>query len=83
VGGGVEAETHRVLTNLEAILEEAGSSLDRAVKVTVYLADMGDFGAMNGIYSAFFPAERPARGVVEVSALPRGACMAAEVTALA
>ncbi|MGQ9586410.1 MAG: Rid family detoxifying hydrolase [Anaerolineae bacterium] len=83
VSGGLQAETRQVLHNLQAILEAAGSSLDRAVKVTVYLTNMGDFAAMNEVYAEFFGAERPARGVVEVSALPRGACVAAEVIALA
>lgn len=71
VEGGIEAQTRRVLTNLEAILAEGGSGLDRVVKATVYLTDLGMFEAMNKVYAEFFPAEKPARVTVEVSRLPR------------
>ncbi|MGC8839182.1 MAG: RidA family protein [Anaerolineae bacterium] len=79
----VQAQTRQVLQNLAAILQAAGSSLGRAVKVTLYLKDLGDFAAVNEAYAAFFPEEPPARAVVEVAALPRGARVAAEAIALA
>jgi 2-iminobutanoate/2-iminopropanoate deaminase len=66
VEGGIEAQTRQVLRNIAAVLEAAGSSLDKVVKTTVFLANMGDFGAMNGVYSEFFPNEPPARSTVEV-----------------
>lgn len=71
VEGGVEEQTRRALRNLAAILEAGGSGLDRVVKATVYLKDLSDFDAMNGVYGSFFPGEKPARVCVEVSALPR------------
>jgi 2-iminobutanoate/2-iminopropanoate deaminase len=71
VEGGVEEQTRRVLRNLAAILDAGGSGLDRVVKATVYLTDLGDFDAMNGVYASFFPGEKPARVCVGVSALPR------------
>jgi 2-iminobutanoate/2-iminopropanoate deaminase len=83
VPGDVQAQTRQVLQNLAAILEAAGSSLARAVKVTLYLQDLGDFAAVNEAYAAFFPEEPPARAVVQVAALPRGALVAAEAIALA
>jgi 2-iminobutanoate/2-iminopropanoate deaminase len=73
VAGGVEEQTRRVMRNLEAILEAGGSGLDRVVKATVYLTDLGEFEAMNRVYGSFFPAEKPARVCVEVSRLPRNA----------
>lgn len=72
VPGGVEEQTHRVMQNLRAILEEAGSSLHHVVKTTVYLADMGEFAAMNAVYGEHFGDHRPARSTVEVSELPKG-----------
>lgn len=83
VAGGVQAQTRQVLQNLAAILEAAGTSLSRAVKVTLYLKDLGDFAAVNEAYAAFFPKEPPARAVVQVAALPRDALVAAEAIALA
>ena len=80
--GGIQAETRRVLENQQAVLEAAGSSLDKAVKVTVYLADLADFGPMNEVYAHFFPADRPARSVVQVAAMPRNARIAVEMIAL-
>ncbi len=73
VGGGVADETRRVLENLRAVLEAAGSGLDRVLRTTVYLADMGSFAEMNEVYRTFFPANPPARSTVGVAALPRGA----------
>lgn len=83
VAGDVQAQTRQVLKNLAAILEAAGSSLGRTVKVTLYLKDLRDFAAVNEAYAPFFPKEPPARAVVEVAALPRGALVAAEAIALA
>lgn len=70
VTGGIEAETRRVLQNLGAVLEQAGTSLGNVVKTTVFLTDMGDFKAMNAIYAEFFPGTPPARSTVQVSRLP-------------
>lgn len=71
--GGISEQTERVLENLKAILEEAGSSLDRVVKTTVYLKDLSDFSVMNAIYADYLESdgEAPARTTVEVSRLPR------------
>ena len=69
--GDVARQTGRVLDNLKAIVEAAGSSLDRAVKATVYLKDMNDFAAMNEVYARYFPKEPPARSTVEAARLPR------------
>ena len=82
VPGGIEEQTRRVLENLGAVLQVAGSGLDRVVKTTVFLADMGDFGAMNRVYAEFFGDDRPARAAVEAAALPRGARVEIEAVAL-
>ena len=71
VEGDVARQTARVMENLKAIVEAAGSSLDRAVKATVYLKDMNDFAAMNEVYGRYFPANPPARSTVEAARLPR------------
>ena len=71
VEGDVARQTTRVLENLKAIVEAAGSSLDRAVKATVYLKDMGDFAAMNEVYGRYFASNPPARSTVEAARLPR------------
>jgi len=73
VGGGIEEQAHRALTNLRAVVEAGGSGLDRALRVTVYLADMADFGAFNTVYAEYFPSDPPARVCFEASALPKGA----------
>ena len=78
VEGGIEEQTRQVLQNLAAVLEAAGSSLDRVVKTTVFLKDMGDFAAMNAVYAEFFPTDPPARSTVEVSALALGALVEIE-----
>lgn len=70
---GIEAQTRQSLTNLRHILEEAGSSLSDVVKTTVLLQDMGDFAAMNAVYTEFFTQEMPARMCYEVARLPMGA----------
>ena len=71
VEGGVAQQTARVMENLKAILEAAGSSLDRAVKATVYLKDMNDFSEMNTVYGRYFTQNPPARSTVEAARLPR------------
>ena len=81
--GGVEAQTRQSLTNIKSILEKAGSGMDKVVKTTVLLADMGDFAAMNGVYAEFFSEPYPARCAFAVKTLPKGAlveieCVAAE-----
>jgi 2-iminobutanoate/2-iminopropanoate deaminase len=73
IEGSIAEQTERVLNNLKAVLEAAGSSLDSVVKTTVFLADLGDFGEMNEAYGRFFGAAAPARSTVEVSRLPRDA----------
>ena len=82
VGGGDTArETERVLKNLEAVLTEAGSGLDRVVRCDVFLADLKDFGAMNEAYGRFFPQDPPARVTVEAARLPKDARV--EIAAIA
>jgi 2-iminobutanoate/2-iminopropanoate deaminase len=83
IGGAIEEQTEQVLANLRAILEEAGSGLDRLVKTTVFLADLGDFAAMNEVYARHVGDRPPARATVEVSALPSGAKVEIEAIALA
>jgi 2-iminobutanoate/2-iminopropanoate deaminase len=82
VGPGVEEQTSQVLDNLEAILTEAGTGLDRIVKTTVFLANLSDFQAMNGVYAERVGAVPPARSTVEVAALPSGALVEIEAIAL-
>jgi 2-iminobutanoate/2-iminopropanoate deaminase len=82
VEGGIEEQTGRVLDNLKAVLEAAGSSLDRVVKTTVYLADMGEFAAMNEIYARYFGATKPARATVQVARLPRDVKVEIDVVAV-
>jgi len=81
VEGGIEKQTRQVLRNIAAVLEVAGSSLGNVVKTTVFLKDMGDFKAMNGVYAEFFAKEPPARSTVEVANLPLGALV--EIDAIA
>ena len=71
--GGVKEQTKQSLLNAEAILEIAGLNLSNVVKTTVFLADMGDFAAMNEVYAQFFSAPFPARSAVAVKTLPKGA----------
>lgn len=72
VVGSIEAETRRVLDNLGAVLQAAGSSFDRVLKTTIYLTDMNDFAAVNAVYSEYFPKDPPARATVQVAGLPKG-----------
>jgi 2-iminobutanoate/2-iminopropanoate deaminase len=69
--GDIAAQTERVLENLKAVLESAGSSLDRVVKTTVYVKDMGEFARMNEVYGRYFSSNPPARATVEAARLPR------------
>lgn len=71
VEGGIAEQTTRVLDNIRAVLEAAGTSLDAVLKTTVFLKDMGDFPQMNEIYASYFPANPPARSTVEAARLPR------------
>ena len=71
IEGGIVEQTERVLNNLKAVLEAAGSSLDRVVNTTVFLADLNEFSSMNEAYGKFFGDTPPARSTVEVSRLPR------------
>lgn len=82
VEGGIEAETRQVLENLNCILCDGGSSLNSAVKVTVFLKDMGDFARMNAIYAEYFTENPPARTAVQVAALPKNAMIEIEIIAL-
>jgi 2-iminobutanoate/2-iminopropanoate deaminase len=81
VAGGIEAETLRVLQNLAAVLEAAGSSMGRVVKTTVFITNMDEFQKMNAVYAEFFPAPPPARSTVQVSRLPKDACVEIEAIA--
>jgi len=82
VGEEVQAQTHRVLQNVQAVLASAGSSLDHVVKTTVFLANMDDFPAMNAIYATYFTGVTPARSTVAVAELPRHALVEIECIAL-
>jgi 2-iminobutanoate/2-iminopropanoate deaminase len=83
VEGGVAEQTEQVLRNLSAVLEAAGTSLDRVVKTTVFLADMNDFAAMNEVYGRYFSQDAPARATVEAARLPRDARVEIEAIAMA
>jgi 2-iminobutanoate/2-iminopropanoate deaminase len=83
VTGDVTAQTTRVLDNVKAIAEAAGSSLDKAVKATVFLKDMNDFAAVNEVYGKYFAHNPPARSTVEVARLPRDARVEIELIVLA
>jgi 2-iminobutanoate/2-iminopropanoate deaminase len=71
VDGGIVEQTHRVLKNLSAVLAAAGIGFDKVVKTNVYLADMGEFAAMNEIYGTYFPAPAPARATIQAARLPK------------
>ena len=81
--GGIKELTRQSLTNMKAILEEAGTSMANVVKTTVFLADMNDFAAMNEVYAEFFAAPFPARSAVAVKTLPKGALVEIECIELA
>ena len=79
--GGIKEQTRQSLTNVKAILEEAGLSLNNVVKTTVFMADMNDFADMNSVYAEFFTEPYPARSAVAVKTLPKGAMVEIEVVA--
>ena len=81
--GGIKELTRQSITNMKAILEEAGTSMANVVKTTVFLADMNDFAAMNEVYAEFFAAPFPARSAVAVKTLPKGALVEIECIAQA
>ena len=82
VAGGIAEQTDRVLKNVAAVLEAAGSSLNQVVKTTVFLADMSEFTAMNEVYAKFFTEAPPARATVQAARLPRDARVEIEAVAL-
>jgi 2-iminobutanoate/2-iminopropanoate deaminase len=83
VGDSIQEQTEQVFANLRAILEAAGSSLDRLVKTTVYLTDLGDFAGMNEVYARYVGEVPPARATIEISALPSGVKVEIEAIATA
>jgi 2-iminobutanoate/2-iminopropanoate deaminase len=82
VPGGITEQTEQVMKNVAAVLEAAGSRMDRIVKTTVFLADMDEFAAMNEVYGRFFTSDPPARATVQAAGLPRNARVEIEVVAL-
>ena len=82
VEGGIREQTEQVFRNLSAVLRAAGTGLDRVVKATVFLADMGDFAEMNEVYGRHFQAEPPARSTVQAARLPKDARVEIDVIAL-
>lgn len=82
VDGGIEAETHQVLSNLKQVLEAANSGMNYVVKTTVFLRDMAEFSKMNAIYGSFFPENPPARSTVAVKTLPKNVSVEIEAIAL-
>lgn len=81
-GGDIRQQSERVMENLRGICEAAGSNLHHAVRTTVFLKDMNDFGAMNEVYARYFPAAAPARTTVQVAALPKNALVEIDLVAL-
>lgn len=81
VEGDIAAQTHRVFANLRAILEAGGTSFDRVVRTTVYLADMHDFAAMNEVYATYFESPAPARATIQAARLPKDARVEIDVIA--
>lgn len=81
LGGDIARQTERVLENLKGIVEAAGSKLGHVIKITVFLKNMSEFGAMNDVYARYFPAAPPARSTVEVARLPKDALVEMEVIA--
>lgn len=78
----IEAQARQSLTNLKAIIEASGSSLDKVVKTTCFLADIADFAAFNAVYAEFFPKDAPARSCFQVAAIPKNAKLEVEAIAL-
>ncbi|MGZ8532195.1 MAG: RidA family protein [Candidatus Binatia bacterium] len=83
IAGGVAEQTRQVLENLKAVLEAAGSSLDKVIKATVFLKNMADFAALNEVYGEYLGAAKPARSTVAVAELPRGALVEIDFVAIA
>jgi 2-iminobutanoate/2-iminopropanoate deaminase len=83
IAGDISAQTDRVLKNLAAVLEASGSSLENALRCTVFLKNMGDFAAMNEVYGRYFKNAPPARSTVEVARLPKDTLVEIDVIALA
>jgi reactive intermediate/imine deaminase len=81
--GGIEGQTRQTMENIKTVLEHAGSSMDRIVKCTVFLANIADYAAMNTVYASFFPKEPPARSTLAASGLVLGAAVEIECIALA
>ncbi len=81
VDGGIQAQTRQALTNITYILADAGTSIDKVIKTTVFLKDMNDFAAMNEVYATFFTSNPPARSAVQVAKLPKDAMVEIEVIA--
>ncbi len=79
--GDIETQVRRVMENLRAVLENAGSGFDRVVKTTIFLSDMADFAAVNAIYAEYFGAQPPARSTVQAAALPKGVDVEIDVIA--
>ena len=82
VAGGIAEQTRQVLENLKAVLEAAGSSLDKVVKATVFLKNMADFTVLNEVYGEYLGAAKPARSTVAVAELPRGALVEIDFVAM-
>ena len=82
IEGSIAEQTHRVFRNLGEILKAAGASFDHVVRTTVYLADMGDFAAMNEVYATYFSSPAPARSTVQAAALPKNARVEIDVIAV-
>lgn len=82
IEGDTATQARQVLTNLKAVLEAAGSSLDLVVKTTMFLVDLNDFAAVNQVYAEFFTKEFPARSTIQIAALPKGARVEIEAIAL-
>lgn len=79
--GGIAEQTHQVFANLQAVLDEAGSSLAQVIKTTVFIKDMNDFAELNSIYASYFGDHKPARSTVEVARLPKDVKVEIEVIA--
>jgi 2-iminobutanoate/2-iminopropanoate deaminase len=82
IQGDVKEQTHQVFKNLQALLKEAGASLETVVKTTVFIKDMNDFAAVNEVYGSYFSTHKPARSCVEVARLPKDVLIEIEVIAL-
>ena len=82
VGGGIAAETRQTLDNVVAILDAAGATMEHVVRTVVYMTDISEFAEMNAVYAGYFPTDPPGRSCVQVVALPAGAHVEIEVTAV-